>query len=236
MTRSSGVFAATGARAWVLGLVTLCIPACQAGGGRGADAGVATPRLDAVPVDVAPASADLAADLAPPSPDLAPASPDLAPPSVDCSDYCGAIARTCSDRAQYDSQASCLAYCRFMPEGSTATPNTVACRREALARFDLARPTTSCLAAGPGGELAHQHACGSPCSTFCGMALRICPEAFPDLSHCMNACAAFPDRPVYALPNVDRNTYGCRLYYLTQAALRADLHCPKVTAGSPVCR
>jgi hypothetical protein len=159
-----------------------------------------------------------------------------APASAACTGYCEGIARTCNSNPQYDSNATCFAYCQFMPGGSAATANTLACRAEALARFDRARPTTSCLAAGPGGDLGALHACGSPCATFCGMALRICPAVFADTTACMNECASFPSRPVYSIPNMDANTYGCRLFYLTQAALRADLHCGKIGASSPVCR
>jgi hypothetical protein len=158
------------------------------------------------------------------------------PASEACLAYCDRIARTCAGREQYDSNATCLAYCGFMPEGSASTPNTLACRMEALAQFNLARPTTSCLAAGPGGDNGHLHSCGTACATFCGMALRICPAVFADAAACMDACAAFPALPPYAVPNVDRNTFGCRLYYLTQAARQPDLHCAKVGPGSAVCR
>lgn len=178
----------------------------------------------------------MAADLGGEGPAADVAGDGAAPASARCASYCDDIARTCAGSAQYDSRDTCLAYCSFMPAGSASTPNTLACRAEALARFEPARPTTSCLAAGPGGDLGHTHACGSPCAAFCGMAAAICPSVFADAAACMNACARFPPLPPYGSPNVDRDTYGCRLHYLTQAAVRPDINCPNITATSPTCR
>ena len=153
-----------------------------------------------------------------------------------CTDYCNIIQANCAgSNQQYTSPPSCVAVCAEIPKGMVGegSGNTLGCRisHATLAASD---PITHCTHGGPGGD----GACGSNCTGFCTVALEVCTGAnqqYASMSACMTECATFPTTPKYSTGVVSGNSFACRLYHLTQAAVDPSVHCGHIVANSPTC-
>jgi hypothetical protein len=153
-----------------------------------------------------------------------------------CSEYCGLIGDHCEGpQEQYSGTSVCEAVCAALPVGTVDDQlgNTVGCRTyHSIAATE--DPETHCVHAGAGGASV----CGAPCETFCGLAAQLCTGAeqqFADTEACLAECMMFPDDVPVSSGATDGDSYACRLYHLTVAALQPDVHCPHIGLDSPVC-
>jgi len=153
-----------------------------------------------------------------------------------CPEYCGLIQDVCTaDRAQYPSEAICLGVCAGLPPGSAEDQlgNSAGCRRFQAVQAAEA-PDTFCGAAGPTGD----GVCGAQCESFCGLAQALCTgdqAQWPDVPSCIADCMQFPMDVPYDASVVNGDSYACRTYHLTVAALDPGVHCPHIGLDSPVC-
>lgn len=153
-----------------------------------------------------------------------------------CPEYCGLVQDVCTDaRAQYTSEEICLGVCAALPPGTPDDQlgNTAGCRRFQAVQAAEA-PDTFCGAAGPTGD----GVCGAECETFCGLAMGVCTDAdeqWPDVPSCLADCMQFPTDVEYDASVVNGDSYACRMYHLTVAALDPGVHCPHIGLASPVC-
>jgi hypothetical protein len=154
-----------------------------------------------------------------------------------CTDYCAEMATNCTGtNAMYPATANCLAVCAVLPPGTLADmggQETLGCRlyHGGAAAGD---PVTHCPHAGPAGESV----CGDDCTSFCIIAQGICTGTnaqFPDMATCMSQCAMFPTTPAYNATIASGNSFACRMYHLTAAALNPVTHCPHIVLASAVC-
>lgn len=171
--------------------------------------------------------------------DASTAEPTTAEPTtggedLGCAAYCDTIAAHCTgENQQYGSLQTCLATCAtFMPGQPEDTGgNTLGCRSyHAGAAADM--PEIHCTHAGPGGG----GPCGTNCEGFCSIAAVACPEAWPDDAACQTACATFPADEPYDATDVGGDTFACRLYHLTAAALDPVTHCSHIKGDSAPCQ
>ncbi|MEM9463277.1 MAG: hypothetical protein AAGF11_54550 [Myxococcota bacterium] len=153
-----------------------------------------------------------------------------------CPEYCGLVQDICEDDvAQYQSEAVCLAVCAALPPGMPGDQlgNSAECRRfQAIQAAEA--PGTFCGPAGPTGD----GTCGAACEVFCGLAMELCTDAmaqWPDVPTCITDCMQFPTDVVYNASVVDGDSYACRMYHLTVAALDPVVHCPHIPLASPPC-
>jgi hypothetical protein len=160
-----------------------------------------------------------------------------------CTPYCNTIATNCQPPyTQYFSMDACLKSCALLPKGTAADTagNTVGCRtyHAGAAAGTAANQQIHCPHAGPGGD----GACGANCLGFCTIAMGACTgsnQVFPSMPDCMNACATFNPVPKYSSTVTSGNSFACRLYHLTNAALgpaEANVHCGHIVTSSPVCQ
>ncbi|MBA3547320.1 MAG: hypothetical protein H0T76_12610 [Nannocystis sp.] len=151
-----------------------------------------------------------------------------------CEAYCDGISVNCSGvHTQYGSPATCMASCAGFLPGTPADTggNTLGCRTyHAGAAKDM--PEVHCTHAGPGGG----GACGANCDGFCTLAAHACPEAWADEAACQTACATFAPEESYDATDVGGNTFACRLYHLTAAALDPATHCAHIKGDSVPCK
>ena len=136
---------------------------------------------------------------------------------------------------QYFSASACLAACAVLPDGaaSDTSGNTVGCRTY-HAGAAASAPAVHCPHAGPGGA----GVCGNDCDGFCSIALGVCTgpnQVFADLGQCQSACAGFPTTPAYSASVPSGDSFACRLYHLTAAALDPATHCSHIVEASPTC-
>jgi hypothetical protein len=155
-----------------------------------------------------------------------------APQAPSCEEYCTLVDDHCTgDLAQYSGVAACEAVCAAMPPGEVGDElgNTVGCRTyHAIAAAEDA--DTHCPHAGPSGGMV----CGSPCESFCTLAAGLCLDGnaqYADTEACLAECMMFPTDS----DSIEGDTYACRMYHLTVAALDPDTHCPHIVLDSPVC-
>ncbi len=157
------------------------------------------------------------------------------PESV-CPEYCNLVQDVCTaDVSQYTSDAICLAVCEAMPPGNAADQlgNSAACRRFQAVQASE-DPATFCGAAGPTGD----GVCGAQCESFCGLATALCADdlaQWPDVPSCIADCMQFPTDVEYSSAVVNGDSYACRAYHLTVAALDPDVHCPHIALVSATC-
>lgn len=156
-------------------------------------------------------------------------------PSV-CPEYCNLVQDVCTaDFAQYTSDAICLAVCEAFPPGNPDDQlgNSSACRRfQAVQASEM--PATFCGAAGPTGD----GVCGAQCESFCGLASELCTgelEQWPDIPSCIVDCMQFPTDTMFNATVTTGDSYACRSYHLTVAALDPDVHCPHIGLVSATC-
>ncbi len=152
-----------------------------------------------------------------------------------CSAYCNTIFAACVGlNQQYYSIPACLNSCAAWPRGTNGagTGNTMECHAK-HADDAVGDPATQCMSAGPtGGDV-----CGTHCESFCTIALAACTGAhqvYPTMAACLEQCAGFPTSPAYSAAVQSGNSFACRTYHLTLAAIDPD-HCPHLPAPSPVC-
>lgn len=153
-----------------------------------------------------------------------------------CPEYCTLVQDVCeTELAQYTSAAICEAVCEAMPPGNPEDQlgNSAACRRFQAIQASEA-PASFCGAAGPTGD----GVCGAQCESFCGLATALCTgdnEQWPDVPACIVDCMQFPMDVDYHAAVVSGDSYACRTYHLTVAALDPGVHCPHIGLDSPVC-
>lgn len=153
-----------------------------------------------------------------------------------CPEYCNLVQDVCTaDQAQYQSDEICLGVCAALPPGNSDDQlgNSSACRRFQAVQAAEA-PDTFCGAAGPTGD----GVCGAQCESFCGLATELCTgdlAQWPDVPSCIADCMQFPTDVDYNASVVSGDSYACRAYHLTVAALDPGVHCPHIGLGSPVC-
>jgi hypothetical protein len=113
------------------------------------------------------------------------------------------------------------------------TGNSVECRRsQAIQAAEM--PDVFCDPAGPSGS----GICGGDCESFCFLADKICTgpmQQFPSIPDCIQDCMGFPTDPPYDPAVHSGDTFGCRLYHLTVAALDPGTHCGHIVENSPIC-
>lgn len=153
--------------------------------------------------------------------------------ALTCEAYCATIGANCTgEHAQYGSLETCLATCAALTPGTPADTggNTLGCRAyHAGAAADM--PAVHCTHAGPGGD----GVCGSNCESFCSIAAVACPDAWPDDAACQTACGTFSPDESYDATDVGGNSFACRLYHLTAAALDPATHCAHIKGDSAPC-
>lgn len=153
--------------------------------------------------------------------------------ALSCESYCATISAHCTgEHAQYGTAETCLATCAAFPPGLPADTggNTLGCRTyHAGAAADM--PEVHCTHAGPGGN----GVCGGNCESFCSVAAAVCPDAWPDDAACQTACGTFSPDESYDATDVMGNTFACRLYHLTAAALDPATHCAHIKGDSAPC-
>jgi hypothetical protein len=153
-----------------------------------------------------------------------------------CPEYCGLIQDVCTaELSQYTSDEHCAAVCAALPPGSPGDQlgNSAACRRFQAVQASEA-PDTFCGAAGPTGG----GVCGATCEVFCGLATVVCTDElaqWPDVPSCVADCMQFPTDVEYNAMVVSGDSYACRAYHLTVAALDPGVHCPHIGLVSAVC-
>lgn len=147
---------------------------------------------------------------------------------------------------QYDgsfANESCSNLCTLWPQGTPGdeSGNSLECRAY-HAGAALSDPQTHCAHAGPfGGGV-----CGaSRCETFCSALVAMCTppyQVYDSELDCRTDCEAYSDASVRFTADADDTTdsFRCRAYHLTQAALDPGTHCPhaggpNATTPSPVC-
>lgn len=158
------------------------------------------------------------------------------PPADPCPLYCEAIGDHCDpDLAQYVGQAVCEATCALMDPGDPGDVlgNTASCRlHHAVLAAESAEP--HCLHAGPTGDTT----CGGPCESFCSLALEACSgelSPFAGADACIAACEGWNPEPRYVTTIQTGDSYACRMYHLTLAAVQPEEHCSHIATDSPVC-
>lgn len=150
----------------------------------------------------------------------------------DCATYCASIEASCTGaNDQFSSLENCMDTCAAFPVGTSAdvSGNTLGCRTYHSGAA-VGDPATHCPHAGPFGD----GACGTPCESFCTLAVELCPDAYASLDACNTACAGFTEGD-YSTAATGGDTLACRLYHLTVAATDPTGHCGHVGADSPTC-
>lgn len=154
-----------------------------------------------------------------------------------CTDYCNIIEANCTGSLdQYDGLAKCLETCSHMPDGtaSDGSGNTVGCRTYHATASAGGGAATHCPHAGPTGA----GVCGGTCESFCTIAQGACTGAnqqFATFNDCMTACGSYNMGPQYSASTTSGNSYACRMYHLTAAAVDPVGHCPHIVLASPTC-
>jgi hypothetical protein len=158
-----------------------------------------------------------------------------------------------SANAQFSSMASCLATCAAYPVGSPSdtSGNTLGCRAHYAGSLAQATPATYCTVAGPtgGGEPGDAGSgvtCGGGCDSFCNIQDMICTgtnKQFANIAVCVSTlgCASFNPikSPPYSAADTMTDDFGCRMYWLTQAAVNdanTVKDCPYIVPNSSVCK
>jgi hypothetical protein len=149
--------------------------------------------------------------------------------------YCDTIQAACtSANAQYPNANQCLATAAEFPMGASSeemTGNTLGCRiyhaQNAMITGDVA---THCPHAGPAGNKIDLTVgqCGTPCESFCTLAIKTCgtdanpltgvTNRYADMGTCMTACTGFAKTPAFVSPAPNGDTMACRVYHVTNAA------------------
>lgn len=153
-----------------------------------------------------------------------------------CPQYCSLIADHCEpDLAQYSGQVICEATCALMDPGEPGDVlgNTASCRLH-HATLAAESPEPHCLHAGPTGDTT----CGGPCESFCSLAAVACTDElspFGSTDGCIAECESWNPEPRYLTTVQTGDSYACRMYHLTLAAVQPAEHCSHIATDSPVC-
>jgi hypothetical protein len=163
-----------------------------------------------------------------------------------CDYYCnsidgamGACTGDANDQYANNLTGACMATCATFTEGKLGetSGNTLGCRiyHADVASMSAMNATSHCPHAGPFGD----DTCGERCDVFCSIAEKVCTgnnAAFADKATCMTECAAFAKDPKYSVTNTASDTFGCRAYHLTAAAIAPDMHCAHIKTMSDTCK
>jgi hypothetical protein len=183
------------------------------------------------------------------------ATPDAAVTTLtqDCPTYCSAIAAACTgDNQQYSTAATsqnCAKTCALFPVGAATdkSGDTLGCRLYHTQNAAIAgNAALHCPHAGPGGAAvdATTGTCGdNACADFCALEVKVCGTIdagganaqYQNQAACMSSCATFTKTPAYSAATTSGNTFACRLYHITNAAVDAPsaaTHC-KHTGPTP---
>jgi hypothetical protein len=168
--------------------------------------------------------------------------PECQGTSALCTTYCSRIMAACKAKvAQYTSLRNCQAVCDRLPAGLPGDQkiNTVQCR---LAQVQLAEDlsgvdqSTSCVAAGPGGN----GICGSNCEGVCAIIRQSCTgddaQYGGDADICIRDCSAVRDEMTFNTTDADKsegNSQQCRLWHANAAAQAPFPHCRHAAGASP---
>lgn len=142
--------------------------------------------------------------------------------AADCATYCDSITAHCTgDSAQYPDTATCMAVCGDWSHGAM-TGNTVECHAY---HASVANNDEHCTHSGIWG--AGQ--CGDPCSNFCELAEKECPDAYGTVADCATACMGYTEGTYsFGKPELMTNSLACRAYHLVVAVNTPDPHCAHV--------
>jgi hypothetical protein len=156
--------------------------------------------------------------------------------SAACTTYCDTVATNCTDaNDQWGEtlpgmcEAVCGTWAAGMPDDDMG--NTVACHQYHAAASAEAGAEVHCPHAGPTGD----GFCGDLCENFCELAGEVCADTFADNATCMTECEAFDDMPTYSGATVSGDSYACRMYHLTAAAVDPAGHCAHIITASDAC-
>jgi hypothetical protein len=157
------------------------------------------------------------------------------PGAPKCTDYCASIAAACTDHNQeYPHDLACFVSCAALPRDAAMSGNHLGCRIT-HAGLAVGDPVTHCPHAGPAGD----GVCGTNCESFCSIAASVCPTVYQQfLPDCATACNAFPGVSAHytqELGAAGGDTFACRMYRLTLAALNPTTECPNIASVSPTC-
>jgi hypothetical protein len=151
---------------------------------------------------------------------------------------------------------NCMATCGKIPLGAQTdtSGDTIGCRNYHIQNITVRNmsPDTHCAHAGPGGAAVNATApvCGDVCANFCKLEVAICgtkdtpntaitiggncggadPTAclYQNEADCVAKCGAFDKATPYSATTTSGNTFACRLYHITNAAVSntaAGTHC-----------
>lgn len=153
-----------------------------------------------------------------------------------CSEYCTLVDDHCTGSlSQYAGRLECERVCATLPAGSDddVAGNTVGCRTfHAVSAAE--DPQMHCAHAGPAGG----GVCGGDCESFCTIAMDACTgelAPWPDFEACTADCGGFARTPAYSSAVMSGDSYACRLYHATLAALQPEPHCSHIGLVSDVC-
>jgi hypothetical protein len=157
-----------------------------------------------------------------------------------CTEYCNTIAANCTQangNPMYPGTPNCLNVCKTLPLGNVGDVGgqSVGCRLYHGGAPSVGDPNAHCPHAGPAAE----GQCGNNCDSFCIIAQATCTganQSFPSMNDCMTACGGFPINPVYDATVTSGNSFACRMYHLTAAAVDPSGHCSHIKAVSPTCQ
>lgn len=196
---------------WVLAIAAAGLAACGDDGGNSGD--------DAPPVDSSP-------------------TVDAPANELTCANYCTKVTANCTAaNNQFSGMPECMASCMRYPTGALTdmTGHTLGCRIYHAGAPAMTTPDTHCRHAGPGGY----NGCGEPCLDFCTLVLGACTGANAQyagsMATCMTACGAYAQTPVYDASQTAGNTYACRLWHATKAAVDPVNHCKHTAVVSATC-
>lgn len=155
---------------------------------------------------------------------------------LSCAQYCTLVADHCEgDLQQYPGSVECEMICASLPPGTAQDTlgNTLGCRVYHAGNA-VEDPAGHCRHAGPGGD----GVCGGNCESFCTLAAELCTgdnAQFASTEECVSECAQFPTDPPFNATIMDGDSFACRLYHLSVAALQPATHCHHIGLVSDVC-
>ncbi len=161
-------------------------------------------------------------------------SGDAAP--LSCPQYCTLVGDHCDgDLLQYPGSVECEAMCAGLPVGAIddTLGNTRGCRAYHASNA-IEDPAGHCRHAGPSGD----GVCGGNCESFCTLAAALCTDenqVFANSEDCVTQCGQYPVDPPYSADLLAGDSFACRMFHLSVAALQPSVHCGHIGLVSDTC-